>query len=119
MNTQLAQALKLPWEDSAQTISYPTALKGFAFQGSKGTIGSMVGAAIPFIFAFAGLGLLLMILSSGFTFLTSAGDAKKLEQGKKQLTNAILGFIIIFAAYWVVQIFGIIFGLDVFGQIFK
>ena len=116
---QLAQAIKLPWETGSQTINYPTSLKGFAFQGTKGNLGSILSAAIPLIFGFAGIGLLIMILSAGFTFLTSAGDAKKLEKGKQQLTYAIVGFLIIFAAYWIVQLFGIIFGLDVFTTIFK
>lgn len=65
------------------------------------------------------IGLFLMLLAGGFTFLTSAGDSKKLEQGKGQLTNALLGFIIIFASYWLVQIFGYIFGLDAAANIFQ
>lgn len=67
--------------------------------------------AIAFIFAFAGIGLLLMLLSAGFNFLTSAGDPKKLETGKQRLTNALVGFLIIFVAYWAVQMAGMIFGI--------
>lgn len=67
--------------------------------------------AVAFIFAFAGIGLLLMLLAAGFNFLTSAGDPKKLEAGKHRLTNAIVGFLIIFVAYWAVQMAGVIFGI--------
>lgn len=76
-----------------------------------GNIGAVLNQAIPFIFAFAGIGLLLMLLSAGFNFLTSAGDPKKLEAGKQRLTNAIVGFLIIFVAYWAVQMAGVIFGI--------
>lgn len=81
-------------------------------------IGAILNAAIPFIFAFAGIGLLLMLLAAGFNFLTSAGDPKKLEAGKQRLTNAIVGFLIIFVAYWAVQIAGVIFGIKEIQDIF-
>lgn len=75
--------------------------------------------AIPFIFAFAGIGLLLMLINAGFNFLTSAGDPKKLEMGKQRLTYAIVGFLVIFTAYWAVQLAGIIFGVEEIQSVFK
>lgn len=81
-------------------------------------IGAIITKLIPFLFAFAGIGLLLMLLSAGFAFLTSAGDAKKLEQGKQRLTYAIVGFLIIFVAYWIVQIAGFVFGITEITNIF-
>lgn len=117
MHRIFAQTLKLPGTDDQQVpLSYPEEFSGFKF--ASGKIGDIIQAAIPFVFAFAGIGLLLMILSAGFTLLTSAGDAKKLEAGKQRLTNAIVGFVIIFAAYWLVQLAGIIFGLPT-RQIFQ
>lgn len=83
------------------------------------SLGNIVSQAILFIFVFAGFGLLLMIIAAGFSLLTSAGDAKKLESGKQRLTYAIVGFLIIFTAYWGVLIAGHIFGFTVFGDIFK
>ncbi|MBI3956058.1 hypothetical protein HY339_02285 [Candidatus Gottesmanbacteria bacterium] len=71
------------------------------------------------VFGFAGLGLLLMIVSAGFTLLTSAGDAKKLESGKQRLTYAIVGFLVIFVAYWGVQLAGKIFGVAEIQSVFK
>jgi len=106
----LTQSLTLPG-DTPVTIQYPT---GTAF----GSIGDVVTRLIPFVFAIAGLGLLLMLISAGFSFLTSAGDAKKLEKGKQQLTYAVTGFLVIFAAYWIVQIAGYMFGITEFRQIF-
>lgn len=81
---------------------------GFAF--GNGNLGSIVGASLTYVFAFAGIGLLLMIISSGFTMMMSAGDPKKMEAGKSRLTNSIIGFIIIFGAYWVVQLAGTMLG---------
>jgi hypothetical protein len=120
MITHLAQAIIIPGpNDTPVPIAYPTGFSGFVFQGNKGTIGNILSAAVPLVLAFAGLGLLLMLISAGYTFLTSAGDAKKMEQGKQQMTNAIVGFFIVFAAYWIVQLVGTIFGLKSITSVFK
>jgi hypothetical protein len=114
MSNLLAQAIKLPGPNNNQTpIAYPSEFKGFLFQGSQGTIGTIISRAVPLVLAFAGLGLLLMLISAGYTFMTSAGDAKKMEQGKQRLTYAIVGFLIVFGAYWLVQIIGIMFGTGI------
>ena len=110
----MATAIQLP---GSSPIPYPTEYQGFVFQNA--TIGDIVSKAIPLVLAFAGLGLLLMLLSAGYTFLTSAGEAKKMEKGKQQLTFAVVGFLIVFAAYWVVQITGTIFGLQSMTAVFK
>ena len=46
----------------------------------------------------------------------NAGSADKegMEKGKNALTAAIAGFIIIFAAYWIVQIVQFVAGVDIF-----
>ncbi|MDP1722413.1 MAG: hypothetical protein Q8L37_04320 [Candidatus Gottesmanbacteria bacterium] len=82
-------------------------------------IGSIITKAIPFIFSFAGLALLLMLIMAGFDLLTSAGDAKKLESGKQRLTYAILGILLIIVAYWIVQLAGKIFGVVEIQSVFK
>lgn len=95
---------------------------GTTIQGPVGwatDIGTIVSRAVPYIFAFAGFGLLLMLLAAGFDYLTSAGDEKKLETAKQRLTNALVGFLIILTAFWLVQIAAKIFGLSEAQSIFK
>jgi hypothetical protein len=106
----LTQRLTLP--GNSGTISGPTGLNVLQDKGGNITIGSILSRAIPLVLVFAGVGLLIMILISGFSFLTSAGDSKKLESGRNQLTYAIVGFIIIFSAFWFVEFFGTVFGLQ-------
>lgn len=118
LNTHyLAQRLVLPNETRP----------GFAIQGPMNaagamggnTIGSIINTVIPFVIAFAGIGLLLVIIAGGFSLLTSAGDAKKMESGKQRITNGIIGFILILVAYWLVQIAGNVLGIKTIGDIFK
>ena len=82
-------------------------------------IASVIMKIMQYVYVIAGIGLLVVILSAGFTLLTSAGDAKAMEKGKKGLTNGIVGFVIIFVAYWLVQIAGIVFGIEEIKTIFK
>lgn len=110
MNTILAQRLTLPGET-------PVVIQGKL--DKLNNVGDVISSAIPYVFVFAGLGLLFMIVGAGFSMLTSAGDAKKMEAGKNRLTYAIIGFLVIFVAYWGVQIAGLIFGLSDIQTIFK
>lgn len=77
-------------------------------------LSSVVTQAIPIVFSIAGILLLAYLVWGGFDYLTSMGEPEKAEQGKAKITNALIGFIIIFAAYWLVQIVDYIFGLRVY-----
>lgn len=115
MEKLLAQKIILPNTDVAKGQSDFVGFSNFRFNN----LGDVITGIIPFVFAFAGMGLLIMLLLGGFSLLMSAGDAKKLEKGKQTLTYAILGFLIIFVAYWLVQILGAIFGLGEITNIFR
>lgn len=102
----------------AQTLN----MGGANIQGppglSFGDIGSIISKAMPYVVAFAGFGMLLMIIAAGFTLLTSVGDAKKMEQGKERLTMAIVGFLIVVGSVLIVKALGIILGIKVVDKIF-
>lgn len=106
MNEIFAQSLTIP----GGSVSGPVT--------SFTKVGDIVSEAIPYVFLFAGIALLLMLISAGFTLLTSAGDAKKLDSGKQKLTYALVGFLLIFVAFWIVQLAGIIFGIEEINTIF-
>jgi cytochrome bd-type quinol oxidase subunit 2 len=62
------------------------------------------------IVALAGVVLFIMFVVSGFSFLFSAGDPKKLEQARGTLTNAIVGLVVIVAAYLILKLIGLVSG---------
>lgn len=78
---------------------------------STSTLGEIIGALIPYLYAIAGIALLLFLIGGGYGYLTSAGDPKKIEAAKNTITLAIIGFLIIIAAYWATQIANYIFSL--------
>lgn len=72
--------------------------------------GAIVARMLLFAFPLAGLILFIMIVWGGFEMLTSAAS-KGIEAGRQRVTAAIVGFVLLFVAYWVFQIIEIIFGV--------
>jgi hypothetical protein len=50
----------------------------------------------------------------GLGLMTSAGDPKKVEASKHRITNAIIGIVIIFASYWIIQLVSTLLGVERF-----
>lgn len=77
-----------------------------------GTPGAIISYALPYLFAIAGTILFVMIVWGGFEILTGATNPKSAESGRQRIANAVIGFLILFSAYWLGQIIQIIFGIN-------
>lgn len=78
------------------------------------TPGAIISRALQsFIFPIAGLILFVVLLLGGFQMLTGAASSKGIEEGKQKITAAIIGFILLFAAYWIAQLLELIFGIRI------
>lgn len=84
----------------------------FKFRG--GDVASVVSRALLFVFPIAGLILLMMLIFGGFTMLASAGDPEKMKKGQTMIVNAVVGFAIIFVAYWILQILQEVLGIEIY-----
>ena len=58
-----------------------------------------------------GIILFFMIILSGFKFLQDTAKGK--EEAKKIMKSAIIGFIIMFSAFWIVQIIKVVTGTNI------
>lgn len=74
--------------------------------------GAIVSRMLLFAFPLAGLILFIMIVWGGFEMISSAAS-KGIEAGKQRITAAIVGFVLLFVAYWVFQIIEVIFGVAI------
>lgn len=74
-------------------------------------IGDIITKLLPYLFAGAGLLLLLFLLYGGLSLMLSRGDPKAVQSAKDKITGAVVGFVIVFAAYWIVQIVITLLGL--------
>ena len=81
-----------------------------------GSITTIFSALLPYLYLIAGLLLFSAIIIAGFQLLFSGGDPKKTGQAKGCLTNAVIGFLIIFVSWWLIQIIQIIFHLEILGS---
>ena len=60
-----------------------------------------------------GIALFVMLIISGYTFLFSGGDPKKLEKAKGTMSAAIVGLVVIVVAYLIIKAIQIFTGVDV------
>jgi hypothetical protein len=63
----------------------------------------------------AGIILLVLIVVGGFMMIASAGsgDQKKAATAKTLITDALIGFLVIFLSYFIIQIVEVITGLTI------
>jgi len=105
MFTLLAQNIQLP---GGMTITGPLPAGQFT------NLASVVTRAIPIVFSLAGIFLLVFLIWGGLDYMLSMGDPKKAETGKNKITSALIGFIIIFVSYWIVQLIDYIFKIGIY-----
>lgn len=75
--------------------------------------GSLLNNIIPNIYVAAGIILFFMILFGGYSIIVGGGDSSKLGEGKKTVTSAIIGLLVLFASYWIIQIIQVITGVPI------
>jgi hypothetical protein len=100
----------------AQDINYGDLNNAIGLSGGKvstDSLGSIIGGFLPYLLAIAGLILFGMLVMGGFTMLAGAADKESQEKGKKQITSAVIGFLVIFLAYWIAQILQVIFKINI------
>jgi ABC-type Fe3+ transport system permease subunit len=60
----------------------------------------------------SGVGLFITLVIAGFSFIMGGGNPKQLEQARNTLTYAIIGLVIIVAAYLIIQIISAFTGVQ-------
>lgn len=80
------------------------------------SIGELITAILPNIYVAASLILFFLLIGGGLMFMISAGreNPEGAATGKKAITAALIGFILIFASYWLIQIIEVVTGIQIF-----
>jgi len=95
----------------------PTFLGGGARGGSSlrslDGIASLVKFVVNLSLILSGVAMLILILIGGFQIISGAGSGnpESVAKGKKAVTYALAGFIIIFVAYWFVRLIEVLTGV--------
>ena len=100
--------------------------KGIQVPSSRGdinvnstSVGEIISKILPYVFGAAALALLVYLIMGGFQIMTSRGDPNNMKAGQSKITNAIIGFVIVIIAFGIFALIGQLFGIGVFGLIFK
>lgn len=93
--------------------------KALKFQGTATAdtaysgVGSLINNILPNIYIAGGIVIFFMIIIGGFTIIANAGDSHKIQEGTKTITSAIMGFAVLFASYWIIQIIQVVTGVPI------
>jgi hypothetical protein len=68
------------------------------------TPGGIISRLLQFAFPLAGMILFVMIVVGGFQILSGGGSPEAMKAGQERVTMAIVGFLLLFASYWIAQL---------------
>lgn len=82
------------------------------------SFGGLISTILPNVYILAGVLLLILLIVGGFGVMmgTDQGDPRKTRDGTGAVTAAIIGFLIIFTSYWIIQIIEQVTGLKIFNS---
>ena len=67
--------------------------------GGEGDLVVIIGRIINIVLGFVGIILLVLLMYAGYLWMTSGGEADKVEQAKRIIKNAIIGLVIVVSAF--------------------
>ncbi|HOG37660.1 MAG TPA: hypothetical protein PKZ29_01925 [Candidatus Woesebacteria bacterium] len=77
------------------------------------TAGGIVSGAVSLVLIVVALVFFFILVWGGLKWVTSGGDEKKVGEARAQITNALIGLAIVFAAWAIMKLIGTIFGIDI------
>ena len=77
------------------------------------TITNIISALIILVLIIAALVFLFMLILGGIRYITSGGDKAQTESARGQITAALIGLVIVFAAWAVINLVNLFFGVNI------
>lgn len=74
---------------------------------------SIIGTAINFFFVIATIVALFYLVWGGFKWITSQGEKAGVEGARSQIINALIGLVIVFLSYVILNVVLGFFGLSI------
>ncbi len=76
-------------------------------------LSELIDNLIQLLFFAAGLAFLFYLLIGGIQWITAAGDPKALDAARGRITNAIIGLVIVVAAFSIAIIIQSVLGISI------
>ena len=77
------------------------------------TVGSIISGAIQLILIVAALVFFFLLIIGGIRWMTAGGDKEKAGAARGQLTSALIGLAIVFAAWAIIRLIEALFGISI------
>ena len=77
------------------------------------TVGSILSGAIQLILIVAALVFFFLLIVGGIRWMTAGGDKEKAGVARGQLTSALIGLAIVFAAWAIIRLIEVLFGVSI------
>lgn len=74
----------------------------------------IIAAAIKMVLVIAALVFFFILVIGGVKWILSEGDKNKTEAARNQITQALIGLVVVFAAWAISQLIGTFFGVNIF-----
>lgn len=81
--------------------------------GKFGSVGEIITSIVPYLMIMGGLILFVMLIMGGFEMLTSVGNQEKTAAAAARIKNALIGFLLLFAVFWLAQIIQVLFRIQI------
>ncbi len=78
-------------------------------------LGDLVADFITLAFLAAAIFFLVQVIIGGISWINAGGDPKALEAARARITNAVIGLVIVVAAFAVSLIMTTVLGINIFG----
>ncbi len=77
------------------------------------TLPQLIGWAVNIVLIVAGVIFFFMLIIGGIRWILSGGDKANTESARNQITAALIGLIIVFAAWALATLLSTVFGIDI------
>ena len=77
-------------------------------------LGTLIGNALAVLFFLAGLLAFFFIVTGGIAWITAGGDAKAAASARDRITAAVVGLLVVVAAFAITLILSQVFGISIF-----
>jgi len=98
MNTHLAQIIENP--------------VGPAFSSGRNYVSEIIPAFIRFGLIVGVLVFFFVLITGAIQWMTAGGDKASIETARGKITSALIGIIILFTVFVILQVIGNFFGLE-------
>ena|SRR3989338_9075592 len=101
------------FETGANAPLNAVAVQGAGY-GTTATFETIVATVITTVLGLLGAIFLILAIYGGYGWMTAGGNEDKVSQAKKIITNAVIGLVVVLAAYAIARLVVEIIGAKVF-----